>query len=204
DFSTSGEVRTAAWSGSFNYIQREGHFFKDALYLVDDYKPEVAQHQTVARVLQNYADNTARGRLRADATTNASRPIRGLLLSTGEDVPDYGASGVSRCIVVPVPQREKDVKLGMRCLGESKNYSAVMTDFMRWVIAEGRGQDFRDQVTHWRDCYYEDIAGQQNDIRIAGTIALLAAGFEQISEYLADAWPEQEEAACWFQGRCLV
>src|SRR5262249_16825090 len=71
-FSMEGDGSTASWTGTANYIQRQGYFFKDALYLVDDYKPEVIQHQNIVRVLQNYADNTARGRLNADATTNVS------------------------------------------------------------------------------------------------------------------------------------
>src|SRR5205085_2825568 len=99
--------RFVTWSATPNYIQRQGYFFKDALYLVDDFKPEVIPPYQVVRILQTYADNTARGRLKADATTNVSRPIRGLLVCTGEDVPEHNASAVARSIVVAVPQAKK-------------------------------------------------------------------------------------------------
>src|SRR5262249_13185032 len=43
--------------------------------------------------------------------------------------------------------------------------------------------------------YYGQIAGRQNDARIAGNHALLAAAFEQMAAYLADAWPGAAGAA---------
>src|SRR5262249_50782595 len=130
------------WSATPNYVQRQGYFFKDALYLVDDYKPEVVQPYQVVRVLQTYADNTARGRLKADATANGLRPIRGLLVCTGEDVPEHNASAVARSVIVRVPQQAKNVRAGTRCLAECQNYSGVMADFIRWLLAEGRTKLF--------------------------------------------------------------
>ena len=108
--------RFATWSSTPNYLQRQGYFFKDALYLVDDYKLEVVQHYNIVRILQTYADGTARGRLKSDATTNTSRPIRGLFISTGEDVPEHSASAMARSLVIKVPQREKDLGRGNRCV----------------------------------------------------------------------------------------
>src|SRR5262249_39745360 len=105
------------WGATGNFIQRQGYFFKDALYLVDDYKPELVKNQQeVVKVLQAYADNTARGRLRADATANVLRPIRGLMVCTGEDVPDQHASAVARSVIVKVPQQAKNLVAGNRCL----------------------------------------------------------------------------------------
>jgi hypothetical protein len=112
------------WGATGNFIQRQGYFFKDALYLVDDYKPELAKFpQEVVRVLQAYADNTARGRLRSDATANVLRPIRGLLVCTGEDVPEHHASAVARSVIVKVPQQAKNLAAGNRCKAECQNYS---------------------------------------------------------------------------------
>jgi hypothetical protein len=45
--------RFAAWASTANFLQRQGYFFKDALYLVDDFKPEVMPPQQAVRVLQN-------------------------------------------------------------------------------------------------------------------------------------------------------
>ena len=183
------------WSATPNYVQRQGYFFKDALYLVDDYKPEVVQPYQVVRVLQTYADNTARGRLKSDATANVLRPIRGLLLCTGEDVPEHNASAVARSVIIKVPQQAKNVLAGMRCLEECGNYCGVMADFIRWLLGEGRIEIFSIRFNELQKRYYSDVAGQQNDIRIATNLALLGAAFEQFAEYLGDVWEGWSEAA---------
>jgi hypothetical protein len=155
--------RFASWSATANYVQRQGYFFKDSLYLVDDYKPDVVPHHQIVRVLQNYADRTGRGRLKADATTNTTRPVRGLLVSTGEDVPEHTPSAVARSVVVPVPQQAKDLERGARCVAESGRYRGVTADFVRHLLALGRTREFAASVNANRRHYYEDIAGQQND-----------------------------------------
>jgi hypothetical protein len=203
DFPVSSAPFTT-WSATPNYVQRQGYFFKDALYLVDDYKPEVVQPYQVVRVLQTYADNTARGRLKADATANVLRPIRGLLVCTGEDVPEHNASAVARSVIVRVGQREKNVAAGTRCLAECENYSGVTADFVRWLLAEDRCAAFAVRFGDLQQRYYGDVAGQQNDIRVATNLALLGAAFELFAEYLGGVWEGWQEAAKKFVEEDLV
>ena len=101
--------RFTTWSSTPNYIQRQGYFFKDALFLVDDFKPEVIQPYQVVRILQTYADSTARGRFKSDSTTNIAGPFAACWC-TGEDVPEHNASALARSVVVKVPQRSKDIE----------------------------------------------------------------------------------------------
>jgi hypothetical protein len=150
--------RFVTWGGTANYAQRVGYFFKDALYLVDDYKPEVVAHAQVVRLLQNYGDRSGRGRLKVDATTNTTRPIRGLLLSTGEDVPEHSASAVARSIILQVPQQPKDLERGARCVDQAPMYRRVTADFVRYLLAAGRTREFAASVNANRRHYYEDIA----------------------------------------------
>jgi len=194
----------AGWAATANYLQRQGYFFKDALYLVDDYKPEVVPHYQVVRLLQNYADGTGRGRLKSDSTTNTSRPVRGLLVSTGEDVPEHTASALARMIIIKVPQQAKDLKRGNRCQKECGLYSGVTADFIQHVLANNRAPVFAKRVQTLREFYYNGIAGQQNDSRIATNFALLAAGFFEVAIYLADVWPQWKEAIRQFVMEDLV
>ena len=187
--------RFATWSSTPNYVQRLGYFFKDALYLVDDYKSEVIPQYSIIRILQTYADGTARGRLKSDATTNTSRPIRALLISTGEDVPEHSASAMARSLVIKVPQREKDLVRGNRCIAECRNYAGVTADFIAWLIANKKTAVFGDRVVALQQRFYSDVAGQQNDSRIATNLALLGAAFELIAEYFSDVWPESATEA---------
>ncbi len=170
--------RFATWSSTPNYLQRQGYFFRDSLFLIDDYKPEVIQHYNIVRILQTYADGTARGRLKSDATTNTSRPIRGFLVCTGEDVPEHSASAMARNIVIKLPQREKDLVRGDRCIAECGKYAGVTADFIRWLIANNRMKVFAERVVALQQRFYSDVAGQQNDSRIATKLVADAdAGF---------------------------
>jgi hypothetical protein len=192
------------WSGTPNFVQRQGYFFNDAVYLVDDYKPEVVQPYQVVRIIQSYADNTARGRLKADATANVLRPIRGQLVCTGEDLPQHQASAMARNVVVNVRKREKNLVAGNRCKAECANYPGVTADFIYWLLKGSRPAAFVERFEELQQRYYQDVAGQQNDIRIATNLALLGAAFEQFAEYLSDVWPEWQEAAKAFVENDLI
>jgi hypothetical protein len=193
------------WSATGNFIQRQGYFFKDAMYLVDDYKPELVKYpQEVVRVLQAYADNTARGRLKSDATANVMRPIRGLLVCTGEDIPEHHASAVARSVFVKLPQRAKNLVAGNRCKAEYQNYSGVMADFIRWLLNEDRCESFARRFNELQERFYSDVAGQQNDIRVATNLALLGAAFEKFAEYLGDVWAGWQGAVRKFVEEDLV
>jgi hypothetical protein len=123
------------------------------------------------------------------------RPIRCLLVSTGEDFPMHNASGLARTVVVQVPNRTKDFDLAARCRQMSPNYRGLMADFIAYLIRDERKSVFVSRVEHWWHFYYTAIAGRQNDGRIAGNHALLAAAFEQLAAYLSDVWPEWETDA---------
>jgi hypothetical protein len=139
-----------------------------------------------------------------DATTNTTRPVRGLLVSTGEDLPDHSASVLARSVVVPVPQRPKDLGRGERCVAESGRYRAVTADLLRRVLVDQRHEGFAERVRSLRRRYHQGVAGRPNDSRVAGNFALLAAGFAEAARYLADAWPAWEAETRAFLDEDLV
>ena len=108
DFPLAGEKSVMSWASTAKRIQHEGYFFKDAIYLVDDYKPEQCSPREATWILQSFADSAARSRLRRDATAAETREIRGLLLCTGEDVPDHSASATARMIKLDFPSGRQD------------------------------------------------------------------------------------------------
>ena len=180
-----------SWTSTGNYIQQEGFFFRDLPYLVDDYKREGVRHNDVVRVVQNYSDGTGRSRLRADATANTTRPILGMLVSTGEDFPEANASGRARAIIIPVHQRPKDFAIGRLCEQSQTYYRGFMASFLQSVICDRLWEkDIPDRVDNWKQSYYAAITGCTNDARIAANHACLAAAFQFLAEYLKDVWTE--------------
>ena len=203
DFPIAGEKGVMSWASTVKRIQHEGYYFRDAMFLVDDYKPEHCRPGDATWLLQSYADSAARSRLRSDATAAETREIRGFLVCTGEDVPDHSASATARLIKIPYPVGEKDLERGQRCQQQRSNYPGVMADFIRHIIANNRGPAFAARVRELQARYYREITGSDNDVRIAGNFAMLAAAFEEIADYLRDVWQGADEAKRVFAERYI-
>lgn len=200
DFGGPGSGRHMSWKSTFVAIQTAGYSFRDAFFMVDDYKPEDVKHNDCSMVLQCYGDRTGRSRGRPDATLNTTRAIRGLLVCTGEDFPRNTASGRGRAIVVPVPAPERDFDRVDCCLEQSRDYPGWTAAFITHVIRKDLGRTFQKRVDHWRRVYLERIQGRANDARLAANHACLAAAFELFAEFMVDVWGEAEarEAARTF------
>jgi hypothetical protein len=111
---------------------------------------------------------------------------------------------MARSLVIRVPQREKDLGRGSRCVNGCSKYSGVMADFIRWLISNGRMKVFAERVRALQQRFYVDVVGQQNDSRITTNLAVLGAAFEQMAEYLGDVWPEWETQARLFVDEDLI
>jgi hypothetical protein len=107
-------------------------------------------------------------------------------------------------VIVKVPQQAKNLAAGNRCKAECQNYSGVMADFIRRLLAGDRCGEFTRRFDELQKRYYGDVAGQQNDIRVATNLALLGAAFERFAEYLGDVWGGWQEASKKFAEDDLV
>lgn len=206
NYPLSDDNRFVSWSWTPNSIERAGYYFKDALYLVDDFKTATAQFNQTVRLLQAYGDGVARGRLKSDAKFNSPRPIRGQLLVTGENLMDSESSSTARTIIVEVPEnKSKDFERRGRCIAENSRYRGVTLDFIRWLLATGRTAQFQERVREREAIFYKRLQGQPNDSRIAINFAMLAAAYLEFAEYLGqDAWPNWKEEAQAFVDQDLM
>jgi hypothetical protein len=196
DAAPDGTNTVASWISTGNALPAIGHGFRDSLFLVDDYKRESVDHKVVKRVLQNYADRSSRSQMTADQGLAVTKPIRGLLLGTGEDVPEAGASGLGRSVIIRVPQPPtRDPDRLDRCLADRPLYRGVTADLIAYTLREGVAERFRDRVGHWQRHYLGLIAGRGNDARIAANHAALAAAFGLFGAYMGDVWAGAAEAA---------
>jgi hypothetical protein len=195
DFGPPGSGRYLSWNSTVPSLQSAGYDFRDALYVVDDYKREGIKHSNCVMILQSYADRTGRSRLRSDATMNTTRPIRGLLVSTGEDFPESNASGRGRAVVIRVSNPERDYDRVARCLEHCHLYRGWTAAFIASVIRNDLAKRFKTRVEHWQRVYLGRITGRTNDARIAANHACMAAAFELFAEFMGDVWDGANEAA---------
>ena len=97
----------AGWDSTGNALEVIAHAAKDALLVVDDFAPTgstpdvTRRHRDADRLLRAQGNRSGRARLGADSRLYAPRPPRGLIISTGEDVP-RGHSVRARILVLEV------------------------------------------------------------------------------------------------------
>ena len=189
DFSTEGAI--ASWTDTPYRIQYTGYFFKDALYMVDDFKimyfKTPAKLSAMTEVLQNYTDGRYRGRLTSTIKTRKGRPIRGNLLITGEDLPSNEASILGRYHIVQMYKEDRDDDAGERCLCNQHLYSGAMARFISWVMQQ---DNYAEQIVkRIIELRHEFIADRDstNISRIAQSFAYNLTGYELFVHFMSNS-----------------
>lgn len=102
----------ASWSSTGNALEAVAFAAKDALLVVDDFVPASStgsdaqrQQRDADRLLRGQGNRSGRQRLWADGTLRSTKYPRGLVLSTGEDMPN-GQSLRSRLLTLEVDKRD--------------------------------------------------------------------------------------------------
>jgi len=172
-----------SWSSTANAIEAEGHYFRDCLFLVNDYKASRTDSKTAVRIFQNYADESGRSRLKPDSQIQAPSYIRGLLLSTGEDFLTGVESVTARTILLNVGP-EKNIVAGNRCREMRKIYPMLLPSLISMVIAEENWQDrMRGFVDRYSKIFCDHVTELSNGLRIASNWALNAFGFSSFLRF---------------------
>jgi hypothetical protein len=138
-----GRHLPGSWSSTGNALEGLAFAAKDVLLVVDDFAPtgasaDVARiHREADRLLRAQGNSAGRLRMRADASLRPPRPPRGLILSTGEDVP-RGESLRARLLVVelsPEMPRWEAISVCQRDAA-SGLYATAMAGFVQWVAGQ--------------------------------------------------------------------
>jgi hypothetical protein len=161
-----GRHLPGSWLSTGNALEALAFTLKDALFVVDDYAPRGATadrqrlEREADRLLRAQGNRAGRQRMRADGTLRPERPPRGLILSTGEDVPN-GQSLRGRLLILEVSR--DDVPLASltphQQAASTGLYAKAMAGFVRWLASQ-------------YDALCERLAGEKASLRdrvMAGT-----------------------------------
>jgi hypothetical protein len=200
----------ASWSSTGNALEALAFVCKDALLVVDDFAPagsvaDVARaHREAERLLRAQGNRSGRQRLRPDGTSKAARPPRGVVLSTGEDVPK-GHSIRARLLIVEVGRDDVDVGRLTDCQGGAAagDYAAAMGGYIAWLAArhdEVAGR-VRGDVERLR-AEVAAAAGPGQHRRTPTLVADLLIGAELYLQFAQDVGAVTAEEAAALRARC--
>ncbi len=132
-----------SWSSTANSLERVAFTAKDALLVVDDFCP-IGSHQDITRLhgsadrlFRAQGNRSGRQRLRADGEVVRARPPRGLIVSTGEDIP-RGESLRARMVIVEIGRGDVDWRALTEAQGAARSgeLAGSMAAFISWLAPQ--------------------------------------------------------------------
>jgi hypothetical protein len=130
----------ASWLSTANSIEALCFVAKDAVIVVDDFAPRGSSadvqrfHRDADRLLRAQGNRAGRQRMTADGEMRLTRPPRGAVLSTGEDVPQ-GHSLQARILVIEVGRQTIDQLQLSAAQREAAtgSYALALAGFIHWL-----------------------------------------------------------------------
>jgi hypothetical protein len=128
----------ASWTSTVNSLESFLFRAKDTLAVIDNYIPGDRDGPVkVNRIVQQIGDRSSRGRLTKASDAMPSRPPRGLMLATGEDVPlGSSDSTVGRLVVVRVKGGDIPVEKVIEASRDAEDYAIAMRAYLTWFQAD--------------------------------------------------------------------
>ncbi len=190
-----------SWSSTANALEALAFAAKDAVLVVDDFAPEGTRsdierlHMEAARILRAQGNRSGRHRLRQDASLNPAKYPRGLILSTGEDIP-RAHSIRARTLLLEVPPGAMDWNLLTRCQNSAAEgvYARAFAGYVRW-LAEHHSE-LQDRRNRWLSASKgEHLAPGTTHRRTTMIEAELTFGFDLFLAFAVEAGSMTEEVA---------
>lgn len=143
----------AAWTSSANSLEALAHTAKDCVLTIDDFCPigsaaeQARLHAAADRVLRAQGNHSGRGRCRADGSIRPPKPPRGLIISTGEDMP-RGQSLRARSGIIQVEKDSVNWKQMTKCqqMAQTGVFAEATSAFLQWLATENRIEQLRTKA----------------------------------------------------------
>lgn len=189
------------WLATPGYLEHILHLAKDVLVVVDDFvcrRNALDNYQRKAELLMRAAGNQAgRGRLNSLSQAGSPPCPRGLILATGETLPE-GNSLQARVWTIPLPRQVVCLKRLSQAqhLAAQGVYAQAMAAYVRWLARKAKRLAKRLPALRQACCKQFQAATLPRQVEIAGT---LAAGMRTFLDFATaiKAITAEEAARRW-------
>jgi hypothetical protein len=127
------------FASTANALEELAFGAKDAVLVVDDFVPtgqssDATLHLAAERLFRSAGNGQGRARISAHGELQAGRPPRGLVLATGEEVPQ-GRSIRARLLIIEVRKGEIEQAVLSACQesGRQGALAEAMYEYIRWI-----------------------------------------------------------------------
>ncbi|MCG3143385.1 MAG: hypothetical protein HONDAALG_00733 [Gammaproteobacteria bacterium] len=185
----------AAWTSSANSLEALAHTAKDCVLVIDDFCPtgsaveQSRLHAAADRVLRAQGNHSGRGRCRADGSVRPPKPPRGLIISTGEDLP-RGQSLRARSATIQVEKDSVNWQQLTLCQQQSRKgiYAEATSAFLQWLASGNRIERLRNEASETIGRLRGEWLSRGGDAhkRSATTLAQLQRAWQVWLEFAAD------------------
>ena len=183
----------ANWSSTGNALEKTAFLAKDALLIVDDFvargtRQEVARtHANAERLLRAQGNQAGRSRMTSKAELRNAFHPRGIVLATGEDIPN-GHSLQARLVIINVARGAIDTAVlsGLQKLARNGVLAKVMAGFVQWLATESRGNTLLEFIDMALEIDRENI-GSRGHARTQDNLANLLVGLRVFLDFAGDA-----------------
>ena len=190
----SARATPANWLDTPTDLEMKLHTAKDAVCVVDDFKPngrlkqEADRLHTLAdRIFRGVGNGAGRGRRMANLKQRPDYPARGFVIASGEDLPK-GQSCRARLVIVEIGRGDVDkaTLTELQQAGRSGQLAQAMTAYIQWLaprIPELKAT-LRDRLIAERDAAIQAGLNGDHD-RVPDNVAQLVLGARLLVEFAA-------------------
>ncbi|HIB42411.1 MAG TPA: DUF927 domain-containing protein, partial [Nitrospina sp.] len=139
----NGKNLPGNWSTTANSLERLAFLVKDSLFIIDDFAPGGSRydvdnlHKKADQLLRGQGNRSGRGRMRANGSLRPENYPRGLIVSSGEDIPK-GHSLRARAMIIEVSRNDIHLnKLSMaQANAEMGIFAQGMAAYLKWLAGK--------------------------------------------------------------------
>jgi hypothetical protein len=201
------------WMGTRTELEKLSFLAKDTLFAIDDYAPPADSrdarelNKTVEYMLRAFGNRQGKVRANADMTSQETFYPRGLLVTSGEQLPPPGVSRSARILPIPVKiedfadDGEQNYYMLTTAQKDAALYPMAMAHYIKWIQDNWTrvGADFHNTYDK-----YQQLAPKKGvHLRLVESVALMQTGYCVATQFACEKGAMKEStregsvAECW-------